>query len=991
MLLRLHGISTETCSLFQPTLCSAAEIIVRLRNRGEDAYKHNVYGDSITIIRRIHVDGSGSWKLQGHDGKTKSTQRAELSRICDHLDIQVDNPMSVLNQDAARQFLSASNPEEKYVLFLKGTQLTHLAQEMDTLKEHNLEIKTALVKQKEALPDLKAEYEEKLHKFAQFEKQRQGKQKLDELTDRYIWSQVSQAKRKMDESAERVETQEAKMTKAQQTAQELSEKIEMVNHTLSLIEQERVKDRDADDEVVRKRDQARAKLRLIEGEQNAHHMKVSEINGLYQTYKLQLETAQEKLNRELAKANQAGERDTWVQKRTEGQIKAQELENEMTDLQVHKDELDRKQAPIQEAILNFDSDLTRAGRSINSAERTVHEIKAASQDNLSAFGNAVPALVRAIKQDNGWRDMPVGPVGTFIKLKDEAWLNIIESILDKDLNAFCVTNEQDRQRLLRLSRSLKCASSVPILRGEDDIFDYSSGEPEADLTTLLRVCDFESDYIKRQLIVSRSIEKMILVRERSSGDTLLRARPQLQSVFSADLYRISGGDRTSSSTTMNRPTGPHRLSKDNSGALAEAEAAVTELRAEFQRIQQAREEKRTELRAIETEIRSLTERITILHHTLRQVQTEVARLTVQLQAQMTVDVDVYQEMVDESRRNMDEAKERFVLANDEGEEVAHRLADAQTEYEEASRHLSERENGQMNIAQAAEKEAQNRIALSHKISHLSNQMQAYSAELSQLAEQQAVDEADYHELLRQAKEHTLKDFVEVSPDETPDKIEKDIRAWEQYMDKMRHHTGGNIDAAKTEIEEAQHKLETLKTRIAKLDQFARQLDRSFNDRWTRWHLWRSVIALRARSLFTANLEHRGFSGSLSFDHESQGPDGRRRPGKLLIKVQTEHGPGASSKFNLQKETRALSGGEKSFSTICLLLSLWEAINCPIRCLDEFDVFMDSANRAISTRMIVDACKINRRVQYVLISPQSMTSTELGDDTRVIMMRDPERN
>jgi len=37
----------------------------------------------------------------------------------------------------------------------------------------------------------------------------------------------------------------------------------------------------------------------------------------------------------------------------------------------------------------------------------------------------------------------------------------------------------------------------------------------------------------------------------------------------------------------------------------------------------------------------------------------------------------------------------------------------------------------------------------------------------------------------------------------------------------------------------------------------------------------------------------------------------------------------------RKDPKLLSGGEKSFSTICLLLSLWDAIGCPIRCLGGF--------------------------------------------------------
>jgi chromosome segregation ATPase len=61
---------------------------------------------------------------------------------------------------------------------------------------------------------------------------------------------------------------------------------------------------------------------------------------------------------------------------------------------------------------------------------------------------------------------------------------------------------------------------------------------------------------------------------------------------------------------------------------------------------------------------------------------------------------------------------------------------------------------------------------------------------------------------------------------------------------------------------------------------------------------------------------------------------------------------ASSTQGRFKAPRALSGGERSFSTVSLLLALWETVSCPIRCLDEWDVFLDAVNRQLAAKMLV---------------------------------------
>ena len=48
----------------------------------------------------------------------------------------------------------------------------------------------------------------------------------------------------------------------------------------------------------------------------------------------------------------------------------------------------------------------------------------------------------------------------------------------------------------------------------------------------------------------------------------------------------------------------------------------------------------------------------------------------------------------------------------------------------------------------------------------------------------------------------------------------------------------------------------------------------------------------------------------------------------------------------------LSGGEKSFSTVCLLMALWDSVDSPIRAMDEFDVCMVSMIRENSFELLL---------------------------------------
>ena len=51
------------------TLYSSSDVIIKLRNRGPEAYRSQEYGESIIVERRITAEGGGGYKIKSAAGK----------------------------------------------------------------------------------------------------------------------------------------------------------------------------------------------------------------------------------------------------------------------------------------------------------------------------------------------------------------------------------------------------------------------------------------------------------------------------------------------------------------------------------------------------------------------------------------------------------------------------------------------------------------------------------------------------------------------------------------------------------------------------------------------------------------------------------------------------------------------------------------------------------------------------------------------------------
>eukprot|EP00731_Ephydatia_muelleri_P016543 Em0009g967a len=199
---------------------SHSEVIVHLRNRGHDAYRHDVYGDTIVVERHIRSDGTGTYKLKsgstsGNRGTIVSTKKEELQHILDHLNIQIDNPVSLLSQETSRNFLHSSDPKNKYKLFMKATQLEKICQDYEATRDNLDEMKRGIERKKQFLPEVQQEAKRLEEKLQEFQALESLEMKLLDLKKELQWSMVTQLEQSVEPYKADIEKERLRLTRNQ--------------------------------------------------------------------------------------------------------------------------------------------------------------------------------------------------------------------------------------------------------------------------------------------------------------------------------------------------------------------------------------------------------------------------------------------------------------------------------------------------------------------------------------------------------------------------------------------------------------------------------------------------------------------------------------------------------------------------------------------------------------------------------------------------------
>eukprot|EP00727_Mastigamoeba_balamuthi_P014327 m51a1_g9519 putative structural maintenance of chromosomes protein 6-like (1133) ;mRNA; f:748137-752408 len=953
-----------------------AKVSVRLRNRGAEAYMPHAYGSSIVVERRWTRDGGTTYKLRGASGKTVATGMGPLRAILDHYGIQIGNPCVLLMQDTAKQFLFAEGPKKKYEFFLKATMLETIATDYASVSRDKETMEGLL-------PDMERQVQTLHQEIQDLQQLRQLASEIDDLKNRLAWAWVVQQQKAVTKAEERLTAAASEVAKAQKeidTAEKTKGSVEgdMEQLTAVLTEtKERVKAAEA------RKASAEAELASRRREASTHQARERDLT----------KRCDQKKNQQRLLAQNIAE----ARKRSADQI-SKEKEERLALIEERKAQL----AELQEQFRQAEADVTRmeteslkAGDAVRKAEGEISDLRGnmsrvsaqmrsfedQKRDRLRFFGENMSALMEAVKgaQKSGTLRGPViGPLGLHIRLTDNKWATAIETVIRREaLASFVVSCKEDLHALDQIMRKCNCRIQIYQQRFRDHIYDIRNAPP-SDVLTIQRAVEVDDPNVMNVLIDHFHVEDIALVEERDDADKLIRARVRgVREVYTANGSRIFEKNGSlaffGARGKQNRFFGVDLDSNINEckEQIEGMQARLPALEQEKRRLEQERHDGASKFNAAKRKAQAI-------NRELAPVKAEIMEL---------------EAVKDEDPPDVSEMEQQLEVLRGETEAMAGELEtiraaikaaaeSTRPQQEELSRRTQDLENvnDELEIAQNKLQKAilvqethEKRIAAAREKRDRMQETQLRATD----ALQKQQEELDRRKLV--AREIYAE---ELEPDEPPEQLDKQIRSLEAHLEKQREGKTREIEDVQREFDEAQQRLDSTRAKCCTAREIIEEFNAMLRDRRDRWSKFLKSITNRTRYTFNGALLQKGYSGDIEINHKEK---------TINITVVMGKSNFSDQGARVVKDTRTLSGGERSFSTVALLVSLWEAIESPFCAMDEFDVFMDSVNRQVSVKLLLEFARVYRNRQYIFISPQSDLGIQASPTVKIIRLKAPERD
>ncbi|KAJ8736666.1 hypothetical protein PYW08_007322 [Mythimna loreyi] len=956
---------------------NSATIEIKIKNSSPRAYKHHIYGDYITIVRHINASGGSSYKVKTASGEIASTKFEEVNAITLAHDIQVDNPISVLNQDDARSF-HASNAKKKYALFRKATNLDQAENNYNVAIANCNKADSIRKRKEEACKDLEQEYKKWKTIHDQFRSHGQIKERQKALQNEYYWSEIAELEREANKIQEQYDKQKVKMDK--------------LRDKLSTMEQNYGNNTSAIDELRKVLDEKTLQKTALEQELNALESDVKSVQATWRSSQNNASKITDSLNREKRKiadlereiqnigSGAAESRRAELEAKAERAQAAAEAVRARYATAQHEAEQARDNVAHKQAQADQLNKLAQQQRAkLSQLKQTLRELESRGNDSLAVYGNNMVELcqqINAAVARNQFTQKPRGPVGAYLKVKEKKWGGALEHIIGGSIQAFCVNTPEDSRKLFQLMEqvygsrakpSVTCSKFLP--RAHDVRHTrVRAGAFRSALDSL----DISDPVVANFLIDNVGMERVLLVPDHEDAvrlsDNEENVPENCAKIVTLDSteyhpapnYRSYGG-AARTSRFLHLSTAERK--KQVIAEIHEAETALADIEAQAEEMNQeavaARAVERSASRALQA---LLAER----HHKDEAARVAAAALDQQQAPQHAVlveELDISKEKMATLQKQVDELSSKDAV-------YRKKLDEYDVSMKKSKKELAELKTSCRSLREEIDQE---QLKLEQGVTERKTYEQRLREDSIKMTQVELILD-DKRAAIRLKVEKAEQICPRVPSPRDTAIVTNELKKIQLKLSSIR--SDGLTEADVTQrLLDAEHKYRATKNSLERLKKLVQETEVVSQEHLKHLYTIQIKIASLVQLSFQSMLRLRSYSGRMEIDH-----------GAETLEIQCS-GRESSSK-RVAATTSSLSGGERSYSTVAFIMALWECVQLPFYFMDEFDVFMDNVNRKIVMELLIDYALGKTSRQFVFLTPQDTSTVSAEPKISIHRMADP---
>lgn len=943
-----------------------AVIEIMLNNEGEDTYKPEVYGRSIIFERTIRDTGQSSMVLKDANGNVKVTSkqaREEGKRALGIFNIMVDNPITVLQQDEAKEMLNVLSPDKLYQFFVRGTMISQI---LDQYKagQNDIDDLTRNVNNMKKVRNEKCNELKAMKDI--IDKTRDRDKEWKRLTREYAWANANEYRAKLLDIQEAVE-------KKQKQRSPPGEKLDSLKK-----EADGVRDLKIEHEV--KMEDERSKFNIQEEELDTLNQQINSIKQVEKTSKAELKicdvatyktkneignleeqihnllgkTLKEKEQSEREKTEQISflrknidEAEKAIKVETEKRIKINEQEQ---NFNLIGEQLDCKNKELQievESLRNQINEITEMERRLGNR-------------SLAVYGSNYARVEAEIQKSHLNREFerkPLGPVGHYVQLKAPAvpgsdLANLVESVISPVLKNYLCHSDKDRRALTKIFNNFGPGFKPKIVVSK--FLPHRHKVERANVPhTLMDLLEIQEIAVFNALVDQLQIETVAVCSTQDDAKRMTTHRDNvprnLSSAITTDLYRFLPPKGPSSYRSYYIEKRAHGLL---SGSTAEALKLKHELLAQNMSKLKENECEKSKLKRQRTsegqQKSAIITKIQDLHKNKRRDEANLQELMSKPESDISEKLVESLSFKNKYIKDLERTREE-ILAQKSAKELEFKTV---------------KEARDIKANEVTNLQGKWRI-LDSELSKMNDQYVNKSKEI--VNQEKAVKRLEVDlKNLKSKRETAIEDHKKavalaekmgerVEPSESKEKLNAKL----ELRKKEKENTSStDLDKIESDFARLRDKYDPLCKKYDDQQIILEDLKELNSSR-------RDMFLLIKKRITTLVVR------KFNFFTQSMAKDiGCRISLKIYALKKELHFEFKSLTGKLLKTgVASLSGGERSFAQMALICSLWEHMNPPFRCLDEWDVFLDQVNREKIHEKLYKFGLKNQGKQFVFLSPQ----------------------